>query len=122
MKKISKANVDLLKILNQLIEKHSYQYIADELNIAIGTVKRWKGLKNIPKSYTFQLMKLANIKINYSNYNFKEKDQFFTPVETSKYCFDKVLEILKKMDDNSNYTYIEPSAGSGNFLKHLPPR
>jgi hypothetical protein len=120
MKKISKANVDLLKILNQLIEKHSYQYIADELNIAIGTVKRWKGLKNIPKSYTFQLMKLANIKINYSTYNFKEKDQFFTPVETSKYCFDNVLEILKKMDDNSNYTYIEPSAGSGNFLKHLP--
>jgi len=114
------SNDNLLKILNQLLEINSYKYIADELNIAIGTIKRWKDLNNIPKSYTFELMKLANIKINYSNYSFKEKDQFFTPDNTAQYCFNKVLEILQSLNDNNNYTYIEPSAGNGNFLKILP--
>tara|TARA_B100001250_G_scaffold238248_1_gene204720 strand:- start:2529 stop:3608 length:1080 start_codon:yes stop_codon:yes gene_type:complete len=127
---------DLLHILNKILETKSYQEIASYLNIAIGTVKRWSELKNVPKSYTFDLMKLANITIDYSQFNYKEKDQFFTPSKTAKYCYSKFIEIIKNYEDSieensieensieensiEDYTFIEPSAGNGVFLKILP--
>lgn len=112
---------ELLNILNKLLENDTYSNIAIILNVAIGTVKRWVELKNIPKSYTFDLMKMAKINIDYSTFTYKEKDQFFTPKNTAKYCYNKFIEILNKYGDNQNmYTYIEPSAGSGNFLDLLP--
>ena len=112
---------DLLDILNTLLKTDTYSNIASKLNVAIGTVKRWIELKNIPKSYTFDLLKMAKINIDYSRYTYKEKDQFFTPKTTAKYCYNKFTEIIKKYGDNVDiYTYIEPSAGSGNFLDLLP--
>ena len=112
---------ELLDILNKLLENDTYSNIAINLNVAIGTVKRWVELKNIPTSYTFDLMKMAKINIDYSTFTYKEKDQFFTPKNTAKYCYNKFIEILNKYGDNQNmYTYIEPSAGSGNFLDLLP--
>lgn len=117
---MTKSN-ELLNILNKLLENDTYSNIAINLNVAIGTVKRWVELKNIPKSYTFDLMKMAKISIDYSTFTYKEKDQFFTPKNTAKYCYNKFIEILNKYGDNQNmYTYIEPSAGSGNFLDLLP--
>jgi len=111
----------LLNLLDTLLKDKSYKEIAEELNIASGTVKRWKELDNVPESYNFELMKLANIKIDYSKFTYKDKDQFFTPVETAKYCHNKMLEILaKNQEKEEEFTYIEPSAGSGNFLKILP--
>jgi hypothetical protein len=66
-------------------------------------------------------LKLANINIDYSKFSYKEKDQFFTPIETSKYCYQKFIEIITaKGDDKNNYIFIEPSAGNGVFLKLLP--
>ena len=112
---------ELLDILNKLLENDTYSNIATNLNVAIGTVKRWVELKNIPTSYTFDLMKMAKISIDYSTFTYKEKDQFFTPKNTAKYCYNKFNEIIKKYGDNGDiYTYIEPSAGSGNFLDILP--
>jgi hypothetical protein len=112
---------DLNIILNKILETKTYSHIAKEINVAIGTVKRWSELKNVPKSYTFELLKLANIDIDYSKYSYKEKDQFFTPEKTAKYCYTKVVEILKKYKDSEKcYTFIEPSAGNGCFLKILP--
>ena len=114
---------DLLKLLNNILENKSYKEIADELNIAKGTVKRWSELKNVPKSYCFELMRMANIDIDYSKFTFKEKDQFFTPNTTVKYCYSKFLEILETYKDTDNdYIYIEPSAGNGSFLKVLPEK
>jgi len=111
----------LLDLLDTVLKDKSYKEIAEELNIASGTVKRWKELENVPESYNFELMKLANIKIDYSKFTYKDKDQFFTPVETAKYCHNKMLEILaKNQEKEEEFTYIEPSAGSGNFLKILP--
>lgn len=115
------SKIDLLDILHSLLETYSYSYISTNLNIAIGTVKRWIELKNVPKSYTFDLMKLANIDIDYSKFTYKEKDQFYTPLLTSKYCYNKTIEIIKKYGDDINeYTFIEPSAGNGSFLRILP--
>jgi len=121
MSSIIQSPNKLLDLLDTLLKDKSYKEIAEELNIASGTVKRWKELENVPESYNFELMKLANIKIDYSKFTYKDKDQFFTPVETAKYCHNKMLEILaKNQEKEEEFTYIEPSAGSGNFLKVLP--
>ena len=111
---------DLVTILNNILESKTYSDIATELNVAIGTVKRWNKLNKVPKSYTFELFKLAKIDIDYSKFNYKEKDQFFTPDTTAKHCYSKFLEVLNKYKDYENYTFIEPSAGNGCFLKILP--
>lgn len=112
---------DINHILELVIKNIGIQTIATHLNIAIGTIKRWRELKNIPKQYLFQLMKLNNMYIDYSKFSYKDKDQFYTPVETAKQCFKTFKKIIQKYNDKeSDYTYIEPSAGSGNFLKILP--
>lgn len=111
---------DLNNILNKILESKTYSDIAKEINVAIGTVKRWSELKNVPKSYTIELLKLSKINIDYSKFTYKEKDQFFTPNTTAKYCYSKFIEILEKYKDYENYTFIEPSAGNGSFLKILP--
>ncbi len=111
---------DLNIILNKILESKTYSDIAREINVAIGTVKRWIDLKNVPKSYTFELLKLAKIDTDYTKFTYKEKDQFFTPETTAKYCFSKFIEVLKKYKECEDYTFVEPSAGNGNFLKILP--
>ena len=114
------ASYDLVSILNKLLESKSYTEIAESINVAIGTVKRWNKLKKVPQGYIFELMKLANIKIDYSKFSYKEKDQFFTPSFTSKYCYSKFKEVIKTYQDcEKDYTFIEPSAGNGVFLKLL---
>lgn len=119
---VSSSNSDnLLDILNTLLKTDTYSNISANLNVAIGTVKRWVELKNVPTSYTFDLMKLAKINIDYSKFTYKDKDQFFTPTHTATYCYNKFIEIIKQYGDNETmYTYIEPSAGSGNYLQLLP--
>ena len=112
---------DLLGILNEILKSKSYAEIAATINVAIGTVKRWNELKKVPKSYTFELLKLANIEIDYSKFAYKDKDQFFTPLATANYCYKKFIEIITEYGDSQQkYTFIEPSAGNGVFLKILP--
>lgn len=112
---------NLLNILHNILKEKSIKKIAEELNIAQGTIKRWIELKNVPKLYTFELMRIANINIDYTKFSSKEKDQFFTPKETAEKCYKKLLEILSEYNENENeYIYIEPSAGNGNFLNILP--
>jgi hypothetical protein len=110
-----------MDILKGLLHKYSQKDIANSINVSLGTVKRWIALDNIPKSYTFELMKLANIPIDYTKFNYKDKDQFFTPTKTANYCYSKIVEILENnKEDLCDYMFIEPSAGNGNFLKILP--
>jgi len=111
---------DIMTLLNKILKNMSCKELALKLNISKGTINRWIELKKIPSSYNFELMKLLNIKIDYSKYTFKDKDQFYTHIETATYCYNIFQEILKKYENNNNYTYIEPSAGSGNFVKVLP--
>ena len=119
--KITKVSYNLLNILNTILETKTYTDISISLNVAVGTVKRWNELKNVPNAYTFDLLKLANIDIDYSKFSYKEKDQFFTPNDTANYCYNKFIEIITKYGDtDTDYTYIEPSAGNGSFFNLLP--
>ena len=70
--------VNLLELLHEILEVKSYKEVAKYLNVAVGTVKRWCELENVPKSYCFEIMKLSGIEIDYSEFSFKEKDQFYT--------------------------------------------
>ena len=70
------VNINLIFILNKLLEKYNIKKLSEILNLSSGTITRWIELNNIPKSYEFDLLKLSNIKIDYSKYSSKEKDQF----------------------------------------------
>lgn len=115
------VEINLLESLKQLMKTHSLKNLADKLNVATGTITRWIELDHIPKNYEFDILKMGNMKINYANYTTKEKDQFFTPIETAKTCYQYFCDTLCKYgDDPTQYTYIEPSAGDGSFLHVLP--
>lgn len=104
-----------------LLNSYSIKEIAEKLNVSKGTIIRWIELNDIPNNYEFEIMKLLNIDIDYSKYSSKQKDQFYTPIETAKKCYQIFIETLKNIgDDSNNYKYIEPSAGNGVFLEILP--
>ena len=110
-----------LELINKVLEVYTESDIANELNVAKGTVKRWIEVENVPPAYVFELMKMIHIDIDYNNYNYKEKDQFFTPIKTAKSCYDIFLKKMKELEvDETIYTYLEPSAGDGSFIKVLP--
>jgi hypothetical protein len=108
--------------LKSLLKKYSLKQLANEMNISPGTITRWIELNEIPKNYEFDILKLSNIPIDYTKYSTKEKDQFFTPLETAQNCFQLFIDTIKMYDEKPrDFKYIEPSAGDGSFLKVLPP-
>jgi hypothetical protein len=116
-----KVEDKLLQILNDLLKTHSLKHLANELNVATGTITRWIELNDIPINYEFDILKLSNISIVYSSYSSKQKDQFFTPLETAQKCFQIFTDIIKQYGETpSDFKYIEPSAGDGAFLQVLP--
>ena len=128
---MNKVNQILDKYENDTIEagfalqtntrSKSIQKLSDELSVSKGTILRWIVNDSVPNQYQFQLMKLLDIPIDYSQYSSTEKDQFYTPVETAKKCLDIFRNKLQELSiDETKYTYIESSAGSGNFLNVLP--
>ena len=105
-------------LLLELQKKYSLKELATKLNLAIGTIQRWIELDNIPHHYTFDLFRLLSKNIDYSIYKSSQKDQFFTPDNTAKQCWEKFCDITKiKINE---YIFIEPSAGDSSFLKCLP--
>jgi hypothetical protein len=111
----------LLYYIRELLNIYTMKDLANKLNIATGTIIRWIELNNIPKNYEFDILKLANIKIDYSKYSTKDKDQFFTPLNTAKECLKIFIDTLIDLSDDFNkYRFIEPAAGDGSFLKILP--
>ena len=54
--------------------------------------------------------------IDYSKYDSKDKDQFYTPIKTSKYCYNKFCEIMKQFNENENEYEIKMNE----FKKALP--
>ncbi len=112
---------ELLDLLQDSLKRLSVKDVAEKLDVAKGTIKRWLDNKSVPNLYRFDIMKLTSTDIDYSKFTAKEKDQFFTPTEVAKHCYEVLCEKLNSLGvDVSEYTYIEPSAGDGSFLKVLP--
>ena len=65
---------NLINIINHIRLTHDLKFISKSLNIAKGTVIRWIHLNKVPYSYCFQILKLANIDIDYSRFSFRDKD------------------------------------------------
>ena len=108
-------------LFEKVKENHTIAEMARVLNVAPGTVSRWNTLKNVPEAYRFDLMKMAGEPIDYTIYSPKDKDQFFTPDTVAKHCVDVVTQTLEDLGINiEDYTFVEPSAGSGRFLPHIP--
>ena len=102
-------------------EKFTKKEISNKIDVNLNTVNRWEILKSVPKHYHFDLMKIIGEKIDYFKFTEKEKDQFFTKKETVKQCLDIFRKKLIELGvDDSEYIYIEPSAGDGSFLFELP--
>ena len=109
------------EFFDKLQQTHSLQFIADNLGLHKGTLNRWNKLKEVPPQYYFDLCRLAGIDINYENFSFKNKDQFYTRSDVAKNCYDKSMSVLKELGvDVNNYNFIEPSAGDGSFFNLLP--
>ena len=107
--------------LNSILETKLVIEVAKELSISKSTINRWIELDNIPSSYTFDLKKLNNEEIDYTKYSSSSKDQFFTKEETAKKCYKMFEDVMEQYNETiSEYTFIEPSAGDGTFLKVLP--
>lgn len=84
-------------------------------------MKRWESLQNVPEQYRIDLMKICGFKIDYSSMTPREKNQFFTDENTAKECVDILYNLLDSYNLSiSDYQFIEPSAGSGVFLRYLP--
>ena len=105
----------------EISKKYPIEHIQEELNVNKNTISRWIKLKKIPKQYYFDLCRIDNIDINYSEFSEKDKDQFFTDVKDAEKCILISKETIKKFGDNfDEYNFIEPSAGNGSFLNLLP--
>jgi len=105
-------------LFEECLKSVSIKDISDKLNICVGTIRRWIELKNVPNLYIFDLYKILSKDIDYSKYTSSLKDQFFTPKCIAKKCWDTFnREVKINIED---YTFIEPSAGDGNFLHILP--
>ena len=107
-----------LGLLEESFKKMSIKDVADKLNICIGTIRRWIELKNVPIQYTFDLYKILSRDIDYTKYNSSLKDQFFTPKDVSKKCWETFISQVKI--NIQDYIFIEPSAGDGSFMHNLP--
>lgn len=102
-------------------EKLTRNEIASKIDVNKNTVARWEKLKSVPKHYHFDLLKLIGEKIDYSKFEEKDKDQFFTKKHIVSKCIDIFNTKMSELGVNINdYTFIEPSAGDGSFLLELP--
>lgn len=108
-----------LHLLNECLKITTIKELSAKLNLCIGTIKRWIELNDVPLQYTFDLHKILSRDIDYGQYSASLKDQFFTPASLAQKCWD----IFRREITNApiaEYTFIEPSAGDGSFLKILP--
>ena len=104
-----------------IYQKFGLDVICKELYLHKGTVNRWMEKKEVPPQYYFDLCRLAEVPVLYSNFTEKEKDQFFTSPNTAEYCYNQTTKILADLGvDLREYTFIEPSAGDGSFYNILP--
>jgi hypothetical protein len=112
------SSIKLFDIFAKCIDKYNVKHVASELELSPSTVQRWIQLKQVPQQYYLDVLKLTQDKVDISCMSSKQKDQFFTPLATARQVFAIFQNILcKNKEECDEYTFIEPSAGNGVFLK-----
>lgn len=113
--------MNLYNLYLQAINVAGRQTVLQDLNVAPGTMKRWEEKEEVPQQYYFDLMRLSKQPIDYTQFSFRDKDQFFTDSSTAKAMVEKFYEIVGEYGIAiEDYVFIEPSAGDGSFLEFLP--
>lgn len=102
-----------------------YDGVAQELALHPNTVKRWSDQGRVPIDYFHELRRILVGDITVRDGAGREPvsgiDQFYTKFEVASHCFRKFQDQASALDiDLSAYTYVEPSAGSGNFFSLMP--
>jgi len=115
---VVKAPDTTIHLLEECLKKTTIKNVATTLNLCIGTIRRWIELQDVPIQYTFDLYKILSKEIDYSSYTSSLKDQFFTPKDVAKTCWETFKREVKI--NIQDYIFIEPSAGDGSFLHILP--
>ena len=109
------------EFLLEALKKYTIQDLSEKMSVNKNTINRWLLLKNVPTYYYFDLCDILDVKIEYSDFSVKDKDQFFTSKKSVNYCLSVLNKKLIELGINeSDYTYIEPSAGDGSFFNELP--
>jgi hypothetical protein len=112
---------DTYHLFTSALKKFGISKLKDELLVNKNTIKRWQTLENVPTYYFFDLCNIMDVEIDYDSFSAKEKDQFFTSKKSVNYCLSILSQKLEELGiDESEYTYIEPSAGNGSFYNELP--
>lgn len=123
-KTLQTAELKMLLLFKELLDKFSMDEIAEKLGIHVGTIKRWKELNSVPTHYFYDFNRLLGRDVgseNVSGDNTKDKDQYFTKTEVAEYCRNKFNEVCEELGiDLSDYWWIEPSVGHGEFYKLMP--
>lgn len=98
-----------------------FSTLIQNLNVAVGTAKRWEEKHEVPKEYYLDLSRLCGDTLDYSLLSYREKGQFFTQSDVAQHCVETIKLVLQKNNINfDDYIPLEPSAGAGAFLPYLP--
>lgn len=112
---------NILFSLKEILKSKKIKDVAEHLFVSPGTINRWLKRSQVPEQYYFDILNLLDHDIDYSKFSYREKDQFYTPIQTSKKCYEIFLQKIQELNlDEKNIFYIEPSAGSGSFLNLFP--
>lgn len=100
----------------EVVEKFGLPKVAKTIGVAESTAKLWITNNEIPLQYKSDLERMLNKPVSVY-----DKDQYFTNVAVAQYCWEQLKDIAKILEINlDEYQFIEPSAGTGNFLQCLP--
>lgn len=111
-------NAEVGQLFEVALTKLSAREIANRLYVRTGTVKRWIKQNEVPPFYKNDLRRMLGKPCDVGIY---ESDQFYTLPEAAKACLDALEQTLRKFNITTDgYTFVEPSAGCGNFYNQLP--
>ncbi len=106
------------EVLRRCVDMFAVRGAAERLGVSTSTVRRWQEKDGPPAAYALELRRAAEMPIDYSEYTFAAKDQFYTPEAVVRRCWAAFIETVRP--DVAAYVFIEPAAGNGSFLAALP--
>jgi hypothetical protein len=77
-----------------------------------------KGIKGYSGKKKDAILELLHEKQDTGKFRTNMKDQFYTSEQVAKTC---IQDIMRLCPFTSSYLWVEPSAGNGSFLHHIPP-